>query len=179
MKGVVYYLTMSLDGFIATKDGSVSWLTGAPNVDYGYEEFYHSIDTILMGSKTYEKICAISDQFPYPDKNVTVFSSRELPCAGDNIDITDKAPEEVVARLKLTCAGPLWLCGGGKLAATLLDKRLIDEIRIFIQPIVLGKGIPLFSQLQKATTFEIDKVVEWPMLTELRYRVVKPWRSDV
>jgi len=180
MREVIYYLTQSVDGFIADVDGGVGWMSGAPNEDYGYEEFYHSIDTILFGSKTYEHVLGIGGGFPYVDKEVIVFSNRDLEPIEENVTIEQGDATTVVARLKLTEGGPIWLGGGAELATTLLNAGLVDRLRIFIQPILLGNGIGLTDVLERYKTLELLRSKQWEGgIIELEYTVLKPWRSDL
>ena len=180
MREVIYYLTQSLDGFIADVDGGVAWLSGAPNEDYGYEEFYHSIDTVLLGSHTYEQIVGFGGGFPYADKEVIVFSARELESVDENITIEHEDPAKVVARLKIVEGSPIWLGGGAELATTLINAGLVDRIHVFIQPIVLGAGIGLVDVLDKYKTLVLDHSKQWVGgIMELDYSIVKGWRSDV
>jgi len=180
MREVIYYLTQSLDGFIADVDGGVRWLAGVPNEDYGYEEFYHSIDTILFGSHTYEQICGFEGGFPYPDKEVYVFTKRGLEATDENVVIDHEDAVKTVARLKVAEGGPIWLGGGAELATTLLNAGLVDRLRIFIQPILLGNGIGVVDVLERYKTLVLEHSKEWPGgIMELNYTLVKPWRSDV
>jgi len=180
MREVIYYLTQSVDGFIADVEGGVGWMSGAPNEDYGYEEFYHHIDTILFGSKTYEHILGIGGGFPYVDKEVVVFSKRDFEPIEDNVMIERGDAPAVVARLKLAEGGPIWLGGGAELATTLLNAGLVDRLRIFIQPILLGNGIGLTDVLERYKTLELVRSKQWEGgIMELEYTVLRPWRSDV
>ncbi|MCL2491411.1 MAG: dihydrofolate reductase family protein [Coriobacteriia bacterium] len=180
MREVVYYLTQSVDGFIADVDGKVGWMSGSPNEDYGYEKFYHSVGTILLGSHTYEHILGIEGNFPYPDKEVVVYSHRDLEAVEPNILIERGDAAESVARLKLKEGGSIWLGGGAELATSLLDAGLVDRIRVFLQPILLGNGIGLTDVLQRYKTLELTHTKEWiGGIVELEYTIVKPWRSDV
>ena len=78
MRKIISYIAMSIDGKIAKANGDISWLEEIPNPnndDYGYAEFYNSIDTTLMGRITYEQVIGFDVPFPYPDKTNYVFTS--------------------------------------------------------------------------------------------------------
>ncbi|MCL2379391.1 MAG: dihydrofolate reductase family protein [Coriobacteriia bacterium] len=184
MRKSIYYFTMSLDGYIADASGSVDWMAGAPNIDYGYKEFYEQVGTILLGRNTYEHMLKMGDFFPYPDRDVIVFSSNDkLKIAAESVQITSDDPGKTLARLQLgdNSDGLIWIGGGGTLAGSLFEAGLIDELRVFIQPIVLGAGTAaLTSDKIAARALELANVKEWPAgIVELRYNVIKRWRSDV
>lgn len=178
MRDVILYYTASLDGFIADTEGGVGWLAGAPSEDYGYGDFYRRTSAVLLGRKTYEQIVGWGGEFPYPDKPVYVFTSDpELEPVRSNVVVVTEPAATFVARLKLDDGGPIWLGGGGALARTLLDARLVDEVDLFIQPVVLGDGIALFESGHERLHFELLEAREWPGgLAECRYRVRNDWR---
>ena len=179
MRKLILYLTLSVDGFIADAEGGVAWLSGAPGEDYGYADFYRSVEGVLLGRRTYEQIVGWGGSFPYPDKPVYVFTSnpRVQPVA-PNVSVVVEPAAEYVARLKLDAGGPLWLGGGGSLARTLLDARLVDEIDLFTQPVILGDGIPLFEPRHARLPLELIETREWPAgIVENRYRVRSEWRA--
>ena len=180
IRPVVLYITMSVDGFIADTEGGVGWLAGAPGEDYGYAQFYEGVDAVLLGRKTYEQILGFDVGFPYADKPCYVFSSDEsLPRAAESVEIVTTPAEEFVARLKLSEGGPIWLGGGARLATTLWDAGLVDEMHLFNQPIVLGGGIPLFSEPYQRRGLELLGSKSWPGgLVEVRYRVLKEWSGE-
>lgn len=153
MKASVFIAT-SLDGFIARENGGLDWLpgigTGPAEEDYGYKEFMDSVDALVMGRHSYEKVLTFG-QWPYEDKPVVVLSSR-------SVDIPEKiapwvtsmsgAPAEIVARLSEQGKKHLYV-DGGKTIQTFLDARLIQQLIITRIPILLGSGIPLFGPLRR------------------------------
>ena len=183
MRRAIYYFTMSLDGYIADAQGGTTWLSGAPNTDYGYEEFYDSIDTTLLGARTYEQMLDMGDFFPYADKEVIVFSSNpHLKRAAECVQITQDDPAKTLARLQLAeSGGDIWIGGGAQLAGSLFAAGLIDEIHAFIQPIVLGSGVPFLgngADVQRALELTYSK--EHPGgIIEARYTIPKRWRNDI
>jgi len=184
MRKSIYYFTMSLDGYIADAQGSVDWMTGAPNIDYGFKEFYDQVGTILLGSKTYEHMLKMGDFFPYPDREVIVFTSNDkLRLAGENVQLSQESATKMLARLQLGAedGGLIWIGGGGNLAGSLFEAGLIDELRVFVQPIVLGSGTKaLIGDKSLARSLELTLAKEHPAdLVELRYHVPKRWRSDL
>ncbi len=143
-RSVVLYITASVDGFIADAAGGIDWLQGAEGEDYGYAEFYASIGAVLMGSKTYEQVIGFDVEFPYADRPCYVFTGRTgLPKAADSVELVSVDPVEFTRRLVEIEGKPLWACGGAQLVTALWNDGLIDEIALFVQPMVLGEGIPL------------------------------------
>ncbi|MEG3435742.1 dihydrofolate reductase family protein [Pannus brasiliensis CCIBt3594] len=146
MTSVVYYVAMSVDGYIATPDGSIDWL-GAYEIegeDYGYREFYDSIDALLLGRRTYEQILGFGS-WPYPGKPCFVFSRTPLSGEIPEVTFTPANPRETVAELRERGWGRVWLVGGGQLAGSFRESGSIDELIVSVMPIVLGSGIPLFG----------------------------------
>ena len=132
MVEIVYYAAASLDGYIATLDGGVDWLPPieAGGEDYGYGDFYASVDAILMGSTTYENILRQA-AWPYPDKKCWVFSKqrRYAKSSTGNIAFTGATPDYLVEELAGQGIKRAWIVGGGKLAASFRERGLITTVR--------------------------------------------------
>ena len=146
MTQIVYYVASSLDGYIATSGDGLEWL--APfeggDEDYGYAEFYASVDVVLLGSRTYETALGFA-AWPYPGKPAWVFSRRALEVADPDLTVTDRSPAEVVAALEARGVRRAWLVGGGTVAASFRSAGLIDEYVVSTIPVILGDGIPLLG----------------------------------
>jgi len=145
---ITYYVASSLDGYIAKNDGDVSWLDdlGISMEEAGYEQFYSSVDALVMGRKTYEMIVSFG-QWPYGDKPVWVCSSKTIKPVKDCNLHTGSSPEDTYnAALGLNIKH-LWLVGGGSLASSFLTNKLLTNVYLSLMPIVLGSGIKLFSHL--------------------------------
>jgi dihydrofolate reductase len=152
MRKLVYSLTNSLDNFIARADGAYDWILMDDEIMSEFPKLYASFDTVLIGRKTYDQTLLQSPEIGqemagYMDMKTYVFSRtiKESPNAGVEI-ISDNAGE-FVRSLKNESGKDIWLMGGGILAASLLRERLVDEIEVAIQPILLGSGIPLFPDI--------------------------------
>ena len=143
---VAYYVASSLDGFIAGPHDDVEFLNRYMGTgdDYGYAEFYASIDVVLMGSKTYEFALA-HGSWQSPDKPSIVFTRRDLPQAHPSVTLTSESARAVVEGLRKQGHQRAWLMGGGKLAADFLHHRLIDELLLALTPDILGDGVRLFA----------------------------------
>ena len=149
MKAVVY-IAVSLDGFIARRDGSLDWLPGADGSaegqDYGFGAFMETVDTLVMGRRTYEKVLTFGE-WPYRVP-VVVLSSRPPAGQRPGVEWMSGAPHEVVERLSARGAKLLYIDGGVTIQR-FLDAGLIDRLILTRVPVLIGNGIPLFGPLRK------------------------------
>jgi len=145
MRKVVLYIAASVDGFIAKNDGSIDWLEADVDFgDIGFEEFTKTIDTVLMGRKTYEQILNF-EEWHYKEQDCHLFSRSPVEIRSPRTFAVSKKPGEFVNGLKIRPGKDIWLLGGGDLNHAFLNEDLIDEIMLFIQPVFLGCGIGLFG----------------------------------
>ncbi|QBF28506.1 dihydrofolate reductase [Pseudomonas tructae] len=169
------YIATSLDGFIARESGELDWLMVATSSsdDHGYAAYMATIDTLVMGRNTFEKILTFGE-WPYPHKRVVVLSST-LGAAdvSNGVEVHPGPIAALVDYLRDTGAQSLYLDGGQVIQGFLREGRL-DELTITRIPVLLGSGIPLFGTLaadvtlqhMRSTTFESGFV-------QSTYRVVK------
>ncbi len=143
MRDVTYFVACSLDGFIARLDESFDWLF--TDDDYGYAEFYRSVDCVVMGRKTFDAALHFVE-YPYPGKRAYVFSRRAAESPIVEAEFVSEDPARFVKKLKLQPGGRIWVVGGGAIAAALLQAGLIDEMVLSIHPITLGQGVPVFER---------------------------------
>ncbi len=146
---VTYYVASSLDGYIAKEDGDVSWLEecGISIEDTDYEDFYSTVDALVMGRKTYEMIVSFG-QWPYDEKPVWVCSTGKIErIDGCNLQV-GCTPESVYASANKMKLEHLWCVGGGSLASSFLEKNLLTNVYLSLMPVILTKGIKLFGELQ-------------------------------
>jgi len=149
MRKVILFIASSLDSYIARPSGNVDWLF--TDQDYGYSEFYAGIDTVVMGRKTYEQVLTFGE-YPYKGKKSYVFT-RHPSCQSDNnAEFIATDVKNFVDDLRQVDGKNIWLVGGSLLIHDFISKNLVDELILSIHPIVLGEGIPLFSN-QLTTTF--------------------------
>jgi dihydrofolate reductase len=137
------WIAASLDGHIATKDGGIGWLERWNPYDFGYTDFIEGIGAVAMGRSTYETAAAFPE-WPYKDQPAYVLSAT-MRSAVAQVALVSADPRELHEAAKAaTTTGDLWLVGGGRALAAFLDAGLVDEIEVFVMPILLGDGIPLF-----------------------------------
>jgi dihydrofolate reductase len=154
---IFVYIAVSLDGYIAKTDGSLDWLIEIPNpdgIDFGFRDFINTIDAVVMGRKTFEKVLTFKE-WPY-SKRVFVLSNslRQLP--GELVakaEITRGNPREILTALEQKGFRNVYV-DGGKTIQGFLELDLIDEMIITTIPVLLGNGIPLFGKLKFELKFE-------------------------
>jgi len=154
------YIATSLDNFIATSEGGLDWLDEIPKSegnDFGYAEFMSSIDALVMGRKTFEKVASF-EVWPY-DKPVFVLGRSKISVPvelEDKIEIVNETPQILVNNLKARGYQNLYIDGGFTIQSFLVED-LIDEMIITRVPILLGKGVPLFGELRHRLYFKHKK----------------------
>ncbi|MEM7645502.1 MAG: dihydrofolate reductase family protein [Pseudomonadota bacterium] len=165
MKKNSVYIATSKDGFIATLDGGIDWLMDIPNpnnLDYGYGEFMSSIDALIMGRKTYEKVLSFDGEWPY-DKKVFVLSQSLIsvdPKLQNQVEIINGGLNEILNTLHQKGHENLYI-DGGKTIQSFLKEDLIDEMIISEIPKTLTEGIPLFENTAHEDRFELDSQTEF------------------
>ncbi len=169
----------SADGYIARPDGDVEWLNRRPqNVDYGMKKFYASIDTILWGRNTYDwlinyykKLGKTTGLFDTKVKNY-VFSTRPPRRVPEGAEFVKEPMAKFVKRLRATPGKHVWVMGGSKLIASLLDIGEIDEFQIHVIPVFIGAGIPLVAPRHRDIELRLLSTKKFrDGVVELRYVV--------
>ena len=167
MRKIILYIASSLDGFIARENGDIDWLP--ENTSSGYDEFYKTIDTVVMGKKTYEQVLTFGE-YPYKDKKSYVFTRKNDQTKDGNTEFVSDIDKFVKENIS-NSGKNIWLVGGAEIISPFLNRGFVDEIILSIIPIVLGKGIPLFKNIQKEIKLELIKTTEYDILVELCYNV--------
>lgn len=159
MRKIKLYIAVSLDGYIATPDGGIEWLNEIPNPtheDHGYNALLASVDTVLMGGRTYHEIIGFGVPWPYKDKQTYVVSRKNTNVTPDEkVEFITEDIYRNIAALKEQAGKNIWLVGGGELTTMLLNHDLIDEMQIAIVPVVLGAGLPLFPNKPKESKWKL------------------------
>ncbi|UTI42821.1 dihydrofolate reductase family protein [Niallia sp. RD1] len=170
-RNIVLFIATSLDGYIATKDDSLDWLFKVEGEgDNGISEFYETVDTILMGRKTYDWIIThMTEEFPYKNKECYVFSRQENEdtedvkyIKEDIIDFTNKLKNEEGKNI--------WIVGGGDLLHSFIKEKLVDEFIITIAPTIIGEGVPLFKEDEYQLELYLKGTRCFNQFVELHYK---------
>ena len=171
---VIVHIGTSADGYIARPDGDLEWLTSrpAPKGFYGMNAFMKTIDTKVLGRKTFEMSLELGAKFGANDPAI-VFSRQPPPLklpAG-----VEWVSEAVGPYMDGVCAKPgkdIWLMGGGEIIASFLDAHAIDEFVVSVAPVFIGDGIPLIARRHRHTPLDLLSSEQFPDgLVQNRYRV--------
>ena len=155
------YIATSLDGYISDKDDGLDWLELVPNpdnLDLGWTDFMNRVDALIMGRKTFEKVCSFDCDWPY-EKPVFVLSNslKVLPQAYEGrAEVINGALSDVIKNIKDKGYENLYIDGGVTVQNFLIED-LIDEMIITIIPVLLGGGTPLFADLPDQMQFQCIK----------------------
>ena len=145
---VTVFVGVSVDGFLAREDGALDWLPGDDVEPHGYEELMASVDTMVIGRKTFETVLGFG-AWPYEGKRVVVLSSRPLPPAtpfASGVEHLSGTPAEILAKLEATGSRNLYIDGGITIQE-FLRAGLVDRLVVTRVPVLIGSGIPLFGAL--------------------------------
>ena len=163
MRKVTFGGANSLDNFIARKDDSADWLMWNDEVTEIMKDYWATIDTIVMGRRTYEvamKSAENLDAGVYPEVKTYVFSRTLKPEDAKGAELVSEDAADFVRKLKNEEGKDIIVMGGGILARSLFEADLIDEIGFNIHPVLLGSGIPLFHEMSKQIDLELIKCQE-------------------
>lgn len=143
---VILYIACSLDGYIAKPNDDLSFLSlvEEKGEDYGYAEFIKTVDTVILGRKTYDWITAHVPDFVHEDK-ITYVITRTAKPANGNTKFYNGNLKELVLNLKNENGKSIFIDGGAEVVHALLKENLIDEFIISVIPIFLGEGTRLFK----------------------------------
>ncbi|KAG7406307.1 hypothetical protein ACKAV7_014223 [Fusarium commune] len=143
-----YNVAASLDGYIASPDGSTTWIIEDPTIDF--PALYAEFDYFIMGRKTYQVMQSFGADNPLskrPKESVIVASRTMNQDHFPDVTVIQENVLDYIRRLKTNEAKDIWLMGGGQLAAQCLEAHLVDTIEIAIMPTLLGTGINLISSI--------------------------------
>jgi dihydrofolate reductase len=174
---IIVYIATSADGYIARSDGSVDWLKLPQTADdYGYAEFYNSVDTVLWGRITYEPV--LQKFLSKKRKVVTatkakkktrtrkfqnyVFTHNPPKLSPPDVEFVNEPIGQFAKRLRATPGKNIWMMGGGGIIASFLDEDQIDEFMIHVIPVFIGDGIPLIQPRHRTVELDLLATKSWP-----------------
>ena len=176
MRIVTYGAACSLDGFISPQDGSMDWLHFSKDVQEIMATYWQTIDTMLMGRKTWEVANAMGGAGGSGGATggiTTYVFSRTLKTAGHGAHLVSENAGEFVRQLKEQPGKGICLMGGGELAQSLIEAGVVDEIGLNVHPILLGSGVPFFRDPGRRVHLELteSRVIDGGCVL-MTYRVV-------
>lgn len=172
---VILYIAMSLDGYIAKPDDNLDFLSivQKEGEDYGYSAFINSIDTVILGRKTYDWVMTQVPEFPHADKNTYVVTRTPKSSIGKTHFYTGSL-EHLLSTLKAKTGKHIFCDGGAETVHELLKHKLIDEFIISIIPILVGNGTKLFKDGRPEQRLELVSAKQFETgLTQLYYKIWK------
>ena len=170
---VSVFVGTSVDGFIARPNGDLDFLPAGGGEPHGYDEFMASVDTLVIGRKTFETVLTFA-RWPYGGKRVVVLSSRPVDLSvarGGIVEQMAGPPAEIVSKLAARGARHLYVDGGitiqGFLRAGLVQRLIITRV-----PVLIGDGIPLFGTLPRDVRLRHVSTQHYPSgLVKSEYQV--------
>lgn len=173
MRKVILYIGMSLDGYIADKNGGVEWLQGQDShaeTNDTYSHFIKNIDTVIMGWNTYSQIIQklSPDKWVYDNQTSYVLTHRKMQ-SNEKIKFINEHPCRFVTKLKKEDGKDIWICGGANIIQPFIQENMIDEYHIAVIPILLGNGIRLFQLAEKTIPLRLKCSQTYNGITELIY----------
>lgn len=175
---VSVFIATSVDGFIARPDGDVSWLHEyepmGDGEDGGYGELFGSVDALVMGRGTFDKV--LEFDWPYGSKPVIVLSKSLMDVPDklrDRVRIDASAPQELLDKLSKEGYKHIYL-DGGKVIQSFLREGLVDDMTLTTIPVLLGEGLPLFGHLEQDIKLQLWESRSWDNgFVQSRYQVIK------
>ena len=161
---------MSLDGYIAKTDDNIEFLSivETPNEDFGYADFQSTVDTIIWGRKTFDKVLSFEGGVPHKDKAVYVISGSRKGREGHAVYRDNVA--ELIKELQQQKGKNIYCDGGGEIVYELLRHKIIDRLIISIIPHLLGSGIRLFKDGRPEQNLRYKRSISYPSgLVQLWY----------
>ena len=153
------YIAASIDGLIATPDGSVGFLDRFKG-DYGLDDFLAEVGTVVLGRTTYDQIKSYG-QWPYAGKRAYVITTNQISTSHGNAKRVDSAAK-LIPRLRMLEDGDVWVVGGGQTQRVFLDAGAVDRFDLFLMPIILGAGVPLFPGQGTAIEMKLANSLFFP-----------------
>jgi len=169
---VILYIAASLDGYIAKPNDDLSFLSivQKDDEDYGYSVFINSVDTVILGRKTYDWVMKQVSVFPHADKNTFIITRNAKPSIG-KVNFYSGSLKELISKLKSESGKNIFIDGGAEIVHELLKENLIDEFIISIIPVLVGSGIKLFKDGRPEQILELVSVKKFEKgLAQLHYK---------
>lgn len=172
---LILYIACSLDGYIAKPNDNLDFLNivQREGEDYGYGDFIASIDTVILGRKTYDWVVGHGYGFSHADKESYIITRQSKPREG-NLIFYNGDPRKLLFDLKSKSGKNIFCDGGAEIVNLLLRDKLFDELIISIIPILVGDGVKLFKDNRPEQELELVSVKNFDSgLVQLHYKIKK------
>jgi dihydrofolate reductase len=167
------FVGVSLDGFLARPDGSIDWLAPFEGEEHGYAAFFDSVDTLVIGRKTYDFVLTLLGEgrpWVYRGKRCIVMTHRSVGAQNGERAYAGE-PAELVAQLEAEGARHIYV-DGGVVIRSFLAAGLLDELTLTVVPSLIGEGLPLFGGVKLETGLVLEEVKSFAdKMVQLRYRI--------
>ncbi len=166
---VFFYGCVTMDGYLADKNHSLTWLYETGSADEtDCDRFYQSMDITIMGRRTFAEIEKLEDPAAvYPTTKNYVFTHSTSLSRTGFIPVSGDVPQFVEG---LGQDKNIWIVGGNTILAPLLERDMVDWLIIQTAPVLLGEGIPLFTQKENLKRFHLEEVKQYGQFAELIYK---------
>ena len=169
---LILYIAMSLDGYIAKPNDDLSFLSivEQEGQDYGHADFIKTVDAVIVGRKTYDKVLSMGFDFPHADKDAYIITRTPRQNIGSVTFYTGNL-KTLVEKLKSENGKNIFCDGGAEIVHELLKENLIDEFIISVIPIMVGNGIKLFKDGRPEQKLTLVSAKSFDKgLTQLHYK---------
>ena len=163
------YMACSANGYIADAEGGIGFLDAFDGVDFGYDAYFASIDSLIMGRATFDQVRGFDLPWPYGGKPCHVMTSTDLSGPAQGASRWTGGLADYAATMRGKTA---WVVGGARLQADFIAAGLLDRLTLFIIPVLLGRGLPLFPQDGAAVSLVLSETQTYDRgVVRLDYRL--------
>jgi dihydrofolate reductase len=172
MGRVIVYIATSLDGYIAGKNDDLSWLEAFnnQNEDHGYGKFIKNVGAVVLGARTYAESLKHPERILYGLPNWVLSAQAMQVPHGADVTFYSGSLADLVSGIRVRTDKDIFVVGGGQVVSSFLKSGLVDELRHFFAPVLLGEGVPLYCGLNQAIPLRLEMSVPYTTgIVELRY----------
>ncbi|MCW5713623.1 MAG: dihydrofolate reductase [Bauldia sp.] len=150
------YMAASADGYIADREGGISWLDPFNDVDAGYGAFIAGIGTVVMGRRTYDQVRTFG-AYPYAAQRSIIVTHRPIEAAPPGVEAWREGVTSLIAQLRQTEGErDAWIVGGAALQAEFIAAGALDSLELFVIPVLLGDGVRMFPPSPFSRPLRLD-----------------------
>jgi len=171
---IIVHIATSADGYIARPDGNVDWLTArpAPKGFYGMPTFMRSVDTKILGRKTFELSLQMGARFTDNDRHYVFSRQPPKDSLPPGVEFVKESIRAFSKRLRTETGKNIWMMGGGEIIASFLDEGAIDDFIISVIPTFIGEGVPLIAHRHRHVPLRLQSVRRFPDgVVQVHYQV--------